>query len=137
MCIRDSRLRVGHFVLSLLTSAACLAGVRWCGAPAPSRPWLALALALVSTLSLAAGVLDGLIGGLFVGAEMRALWEFEWEVRNARSMAVEAEVEAEETQGRTEEKDGMAVGSLNDMEEVEKMAKEEVSERTEGAVKNE
>jgi len=120
---RQRRLRVGHFALSLLVSAACLAGVRWCGAPAPSRPWLALALALVSTLNLAAGVLDGLIGGLFVGAEMRALWEFEWEVRNARSMAVEAEAGAEteaeaENGGRAEGKEGMVVG-MSDVEERE------------------
>lgn len=37
---------------------------------------------LVSTLGLGAGIIDGLIGGLFVGSELRALKEFEWEIRN-------------------------------------------------------
>jgi sphingomyelin phosphodiesterase 2 len=42
---------------------------------------------LVSSLGLMAGTVDGLIGGLFVGSELRALGEFEWEMRNARELA--------------------------------------------------
>jgi sphingomyelin phosphodiesterase 2 len=42
---------------------------------------------LLSTLGLSAGVIDGLIGGLFMGSEIRALKEFEWEIRNARAAA--------------------------------------------------
>lgn len=42
---------------------------------------------LLSTLGLSAGVIDGLIGGLFVGSELRALKEFEWEIKNARGAA--------------------------------------------------
>jgi sphingomyelin phosphodiesterase 2 len=38
-------------------------------------------------LGLSAGVIDGLIGGLFVGSEIRALKEFEWEICNARTAA--------------------------------------------------
>ena len=49
--------------------------------------YVAFMLVLVSTLSFGAGILDGLIGGLFVSSELRALKEFEWEVRNARALA--------------------------------------------------
>ena len=34
-----------------------------------------------------AGIIDGLIGGLFVGSELRALKEFEWEIRSTRIAA--------------------------------------------------
>ena len=40
-----------------------------------------------SAESLMAGTVDGLIGGLFVGSEIRALHEFEWEIRNAIELA--------------------------------------------------
>ena len=43
---------------------------------------------LISSLGLSVGVIEGLMGGLFVGSELRALREFEWEVKNARAMAV-------------------------------------------------
>jgi len=36
-------------------------------------------------LGLGAGIIDGLIGGFFVGSEIRALKEFEWEMRNVRA----------------------------------------------------
>jgi sphingomyelin phosphodiesterase 2 len=42
---------------------------------------------VVSTLNFGAGILDGLVGGFFVSSELRALKEFEWEVRNARRIA--------------------------------------------------
>ena len=45
---------------------------------------------LVSTLGFGGGVIDGLMGGLFVGSELRALREFEYEVKNARTLAVVA-----------------------------------------------
>jgi len=45
--------------------------------------YVSFILILVSSLGLMAGTVDGLIGGLFVGSELRALAEFEWEVRNA------------------------------------------------------
>lgn len=83
---RQRRLRLGHFLGSIVVSVGCLVAVWW-----SPRNFVAFILMLVSTLNLTAGVLDGLIGGLFVGAEMRALKEFEWEVRNARVLAVEAE----------------------------------------------
>ena len=48
---------------------------------------MAFILMLLSTLGLGAGIIDGLIGGLFVGSEIRALKEFEWEISNARAAA--------------------------------------------------
>ena len=57
-------------------------------------------LMLLSTLGFGAGVLDGLIGGLFMSSEIRALKEFEWEVRNARDEAERVE--------RTRDEDGVA-----------------------------
>lgn len=64
-----------------------MVGVWWVG----SRTYIGFILILVSTLNFAAGVLDGLIGGLFMSSELRALKEFEWEVRNARSLVLAAE----------------------------------------------
>lgn len=71
--------RLAHFLLSIVVSIACFVGIWW-----SPRAFVSFILCIVSTLSFAAGVLDGLIGGLFVGSELRSLKEFEWEVRNAR-----------------------------------------------------
>ncbi|EOD46239.1 putative sphingomyelinase family protein [Neofusicoccum parvum UCRNP2] len=79
---RQRRLRLGHFVGQLLVAIGCLIAVWW-----SPRNFVSFILMLVSTLGLAAGVIDGLIGGLFVGSELRALREFEWEIRNARAVA--------------------------------------------------
>jgi sphingomyelin phosphodiesterase 2 len=38
-----------------------------------------------------AGTVDGLIGGLFVGWELRSLKELEWEIRNASNHPFEEE----------------------------------------------
>ncbi|KAH9827970.1 inositol phosphosphingolipids phospholipase C-like [Teratosphaeria destructans] len=46
-----------------------------------------VALAIGCFVAVCAGVLHGLIGGLFVGQELRALKEFESEIRNARERA--------------------------------------------------
>ncbi|RMJ26696.1 phospholipase C [Aspergillus sp. HF37] len=77
------RWRLGHFVASVLVSIGCFVGVWWTG----DLPYVAFVLVVVSTLNFGAGILDGLIGGLFVSSELRALKEFEWEVRNARRIA--------------------------------------------------
>lgn len=74
---RQRRLRLSHFGASVLVSMACLTGVWW-----SPRNVVSFVLMLVSTLGLGAGIIDGLIGGLFVGSELRALKEFEWEIRN-------------------------------------------------------
>ncbi|KAH7118825.1 Endonuclease/exonuclease/phosphatase [Dendryphion nanum] len=77
------RLRMGHFVYQLSLSIACLIGVWW----SPYN-YVSFILMLISSLGLSVGVLEGLMGGLFIGSELRALREFEWEVKNARARAV-------------------------------------------------
>lgn len=57
---------------------------------------VAFTLALLSTLNLAAGIIDGLIGGLFMSAEIRALKEFEWEIGNAKAIAERREEQQEQ-----------------------------------------
>jgi sphingomyelin phosphodiesterase 2 len=79
---RQRRLRLGHFIGSLVVSIGCLVAVWW-----SPRNFVAFLLMLLSTLGLSAGVIDGMIGGLFVGSEIRALKEFEWEISNARAVA--------------------------------------------------
>ncbi|KAL4877569.1 Endonuclease/exonuclease/phosphatase [Aspergillus karnatakaensis] len=79
---KQRRWRLAHFVTSVLVTIGCLVGVWWNG----DRPYIPFILTLVSSLGLAAGVLDGLIGGLFVSSEIRALKEFEWEIRNTRAL---------------------------------------------------
>ncbi|KAF2012155.1 DNase I-like protein [Aaosphaeria arxii CBS 175.79] len=76
------RLRMGHFGYQLCLSIGCLIGVWW----APHN-YVAFILMLISTFGLSLGVLEGLMGGLFVGSELRALREFEWEVKNTRARA--------------------------------------------------
>lgn len=84
------RWRMAHFILSVLVSIGCFVGVWWTG---DHLAYVAFILVLVSTLSFGAGILDGLIGGLFVSSELRALKEFEWEVRNAKSIVERSKVE--------------------------------------------
>ncbi|CCD52500.1 hypothetical protein BofuT4_P077930.1 [Botrytis cinerea T4] len=79
---RQRRLRLGHFVASVFISIGCFIAVWW-----SPRNFVAFILMLLSSLGLGAGVIDGLIGGLFVGSEIRALKEFEWEISNARAAA--------------------------------------------------
>jgi sphingomyelin phosphodiesterase 2 len=77
------KLRIGHFFFQLSMSIGCLIGVWWV-----PKNYVAFILMLLSSVGLSVGVIDGLMGLLFVGTEMRALKEFEWEVRNARERAV-------------------------------------------------
>ena len=79
---RQRRFRLAHFLLSVPISIICFIAVFW-----SPHNFVSFILMLVSTLSLGAGIIDGLIGGLFVGSELRALKEFEWEIRNAKMMA--------------------------------------------------
>ncbi|KAG9245834.1 Endonuclease/exonuclease/phosphatase [Calycina marina] len=76
------RFRLRNFVASFMVSIGCLIAVWW-----SPRNFVAFLLMLLSTLGLGFGVIDGLIGGLFVGSEIRALKEFEWEICNAREAA--------------------------------------------------
>lgn len=83
---RQRRLRLSHFGGQLLVAIGCLVAVWW-----SPRNFVSFILMLLSTLGLASGVIDGLIGGLFVGSELRALKEFEWEIRNAKDAAAVAQ----------------------------------------------
>lgn len=79
---KQRRLRLGHFIGSSLVSISSFVAIWW------SRyNYVAFVILIWSTLGIMAGTIDGLIGGLFVGSELRALQEFEWEVRNAIYMA--------------------------------------------------
>jgi sphingomyelin phosphodiesterase 2 len=79
---KQRRYRLYHFGASLMISIGCLIAVWW-----SPRNFVSFILMLVSTLGLSAGVIDGLIGGLFVGSELRALKEFQWEIKMARAAA--------------------------------------------------
>ena len=81
--------RLAHFIASVAVSIGCFVGVWWTG----DVPYVAFILVVVSTLNFGAGILDGLIGGLFVSSELRALKEFEWEVRNAKRIAEDGKME--------------------------------------------
>lgn len=74
-----------HFGTWLIVTVICYIGVWW------TPHYVAFILMVLSSLGLAAGVVDGLIALLFVGSEMRALKEFEWEIENVRTYAVAAE----------------------------------------------
>jgi len=75
---KQRRWRLLHFVGSAIFSISSFAAVWW-----STYNFVAFVLLLISTFGIMAGTIDGLIGGLFVGSELRALNEFEWEVRNA------------------------------------------------------
>ncbi|OCK82989.1 DNase I-like protein [Lepidopterella palustris CBS 459.81] len=79
------RLRLAHFIFQFSLSIGCLIGVWW-----SPHNYVSFVLMFISTLSLSTGVIDGLMGGLFVGSELRALKEFQWEVNNARARAMDA-----------------------------------------------
>ena len=79
---KQRRWRIGHFVGSAAVSIGCFVAIWW-----SPHNYVSFVLILLSTLGLMAGTVDGLIGGLFVGSELRALIEFEWEVRNALQSA--------------------------------------------------
>ncbi|KAL8841948.1 MAG: hypothetical protein Q9170_000728 [Blastenia crenularia] len=79
---RQRRLRLSHFLLSIVISIICFIAIWW-----SNRAGVSFMLVFISTLNFGAGVIDGLIGGLFVGSELRALNEFEWEIENAKGIA--------------------------------------------------
>lgn len=71
-----------HFLAWVVVLVACLVAVWFV-----PRNFVAFILMLLSSFGLVAGTVDGLIALLFVNTELRALREFEWEVRNARAAA--------------------------------------------------
>lgn len=78
----QQHLRLLHFAISISVSVGCLIAVWW-----SPRNMVAFLLMLLSTLGFGAGLIDGLIGGLFVESELRALREFEFEISNAKLLA--------------------------------------------------
>lgn len=76
------RQRLTRFGLSIFVSLGSFVAVWW-----SPHNYVAFILLLVSTLGFGGGVLEGLMGGLFVGSELRALREFEYEIRAARRRA--------------------------------------------------
>lgn len=76
------RQRLTRFGLSIFFSLGSFVAVWW-----SPHNYVAFILLLVSTLGFGGGVLEGLIGGLFSGSELRALREFEYEIRSARRRA--------------------------------------------------
>ena len=87
--------RAGHFFAALAVTVACLVGVWF----TPSgKNYVSFILVLVSSLSLTAGTVDGLMALLFFRSELKAVREFEWEVRNARAISFGGGVEEVEFQ---------------------------------------
>ncbi len=80
--LHQRRFRLFNFTVSIVVSIGCFIAIWW-----SPRPFVSFLLILLSTLGFGAGVLDGLIGGLFIGSELRALREFQWEIENAKSIA--------------------------------------------------
>ena len=83
--IRQRMFRLGHGIAQLFITIASLTAIWW----SPSN-YVSFLLLLISTLGLGAGLLDALIGGLFVGGELRLLEEFKWEIETARKLAQKA-----------------------------------------------
>lgn len=75
---QQRRWRTLHFVGAAIISIGTFVAIWW-----SPRNYVSFILLILSTFGIMAGTVDGLIGGLFVGSELRALAEFEWEVRNA------------------------------------------------------
>ncbi|SPJ78007.1 related to human and mouse neutral sphingomyelinase [Fusarium torulosum] len=80
--LRQRHWRGVHFFVALFIWLACLVGVWF----SPEN-YVAFILMLVSSLSLVAGVIDGLLSLLFFSWEIKGLKEFEWEIRNAKAVA--------------------------------------------------
>ncbi|KAK3724461.1 phospholipase C type enzyme [Vermiconidia calcicola] len=81
------RLRIGHFWAEVGISISCFVAVWW-----SPRNFVAFILMLLSTLGFGAGIIDGLMGFLFVGSELRALREFEIEIKRARERAAQLDM---------------------------------------------
>lgn len=81
-----------HFYASVLVWIGCLVAVWW-----SPRNFVAFILMLVASLGLATGVVDGLMALLFFWSEIRALREFEWEIRTAKSFLSPGDAEKPQT----------------------------------------
>lgn len=79
--------RIAHFWASLAALAGLHVGVWW--AAAAGGPGVALGCTVLSWVVGVTGVLDGLIGFLFMGSEINALREFEEEIAVYRAVMEE------------------------------------------------
>ncbi|KAL8860405.1 MAG: hypothetical protein Q9178_003064 [Gyalolechia marmorata] len=79
---RQRRLRLFHFVASVIISLICFIAIWW-----SNHAGVSFMLVLVSTLNFGGGIVQGMIGGLFEGSELRALLEFKWEIDNCKEFA--------------------------------------------------
>lgn len=95
------RRRCTHFLASVLITLSSFVAIWF----SPTN-YVSFLLLVLSSLGLMAGTVDGLIGLLFGGSELRGLKEWEWEVRNCWRREKEDEEEEEE-------KGGVGVGRLD------------------------
>lgn len=79
---RQCRFRLAHFGVETVIAIGCLISVWFV-----PRNFIAFILMLVSTLGFSAGIIDMLQGVIFFPWELRALKEFEYEIRLARTQA--------------------------------------------------
>lgn len=90
----QTRYRTVHFFSWVAAAIACYVAVWFIPThsdtlTAAQNHGINFVLLLLSSLGLAAGCVDGLMALLFFrGSEKRALMEFEWELKNRRSLAV-------------------------------------------------
>ncbi|KAK6948652.1 hypothetical protein Daesc_010422 [Daldinia eschscholtzii] len=106
------RWRMFHFFAWALVVVACYVAVWFVG---DLHPGVAFAFLVLSSLGFLAGALDGLMGLLFFGSEVRALEEFEWEIMNAKASASGAhglaQQQIDEEEGEDEEEGGRSRGA--------------------------
>lgn len=87
------RLRFFFFFFSFLVFLGCMIGV-WFAA----RAFIVFILLILGSFFLLCGFVNFLISCLFVSSELRALNEFEWEIRNARRIVLGLGLDIEEEQ---------------------------------------
>lgn len=78
------RWRMIHFAIWTFIVIACYVAVWFVG---HVHPGVAFAFLVLSSVGFLAGAVDGLMGLLFFGGEIRTLAEFEWEIMNAKATA--------------------------------------------------
>lgn len=101
----QTRWRTCHFIFWVYITIACYVAVwfiplRSARLSDVQNHAINFSLLLLSSLGLVAGVLDGLMALLFFrGSEKRALKEFYWEIKNAKALVLDENVETVEDSG--------------------------------------